>query len=644
MYFLQESFDSTTFDRLINNIRVHCKRNANPPLPVFSIEQQPNMTTVETSVRKIPIPSRKISLTCQNVQVPFKNTDTPITNTSSITTIKSPPNSHRRHLLTTSSSLPSSFTHCKSKKTKKTGSHFADTSKNRLKSPLPSPIVSPLASPSRSRFQVSKVNEPKMSCSSVELSPSPTFFPSSRFSVTRVTQLAPQSSNLLTPSSASSTLSDSALSSSSTSLDSIDHHMNVSMSSTDSFDFILRNVPVIEAKYTKFPDDSKIQKDSGKKEVSKLNDSLSSLEISVSSQDSLNLSQKEQVSRKVSSNEGTLTNSPCKSPDSDAVDVPKSKTNEKRTRKNSWINVSKGESNYPATLDKLLSLFQPTNISQIFNRSSPDSQKKEESVGQTKRENTVGNLFAMVGLGTKKESPENIDIQFKPNILQQNQCSDITFLEHTVPVDNLPNELKREVKENISPDNTITASSVSNLKPLLSPVLLRQVEEPAVQQKVIFELGGEDQDEISSTNTMQSDPLQNLTDTSTVMLQSLSKDPNEYMNTPLTEYSKINQICLTGFGLGNIARDSLSIIKGGANTSQDSMRSLDSLPEFEQYDSNSDILKQTINPLEPLNAVANHEANKDLSQMEVETNSDQLKDDEITIKENDIQKISTVYY
>lgn len=604
---------------------------------MFSIEQQPNMTTVETSVRKIPIPSRKISLTCQNVQVPFKNTDTPITNTSSITTIKSPPNSHRRHLLTTSSSLPSSFTHCKSKKTKKTGSHFADTSKNRLKSPLPSPIVSPLASPSRSRFQVSKVNEPKMSCSSVELSPSPTFFPSSRFSVTRVTQLAPQSSNLLTPSSASSTLSDSALSSSSTSLDSIDHHMNVSMSSTDSFDFILRNVPVIEAKYTKFPDHSKIQNESGNKEISKLNDSLSSLEISVSSQESLNLSQKEQVSRKVSSNEGTLTNSPCKSPDSDAVDVPKSKTTEKRTRKNSWINVSKGESNYPATLDKLLSLFQPTNISQIFNRSSPDNQKREESVGQTKRENTVGNLFAMVGLGTKKESPENIDIQFKPNILQQNQCSDTTFLEHTVPVDNLPHELKREVKENISPDNTITASSVSNLKPQSSPVLLKQMEEPAVQQKVIFELGGEDQDE----NTMQSDLLQKLTDTSTMMVRSSqSKDPSEH----ITECSKINQICLTGFGLGNIARDSLSIIKGGANTSQDSMRSLDSLPEFEQYDSNSDILKQTINPLEPLNAVANHEANKDLSQMEVEKNSDQLKDDEITIKENDIQKISPVYY
>lgn len=409
--------------------------------------------------------------------------------------------------------------------------------------------------------------------------------------------------------------------------------MNVSMSSTDSFDFILRNVPVLEAKYTKYPD--KIPKEPSNNEISKLNESLSSLEISLSSQESLNMPEKEQVPQRVSSNEGTLTNSPCKSPDSDAVDVPKTKTNEKRTRKNSWINVPKGESNYPATLDKLLSLFQPTNISQMFNRSSPDSLRKEEPVVQSKRENTVGNLFAMVGLGTKKESPENIETQVKSNVLQQNHPYDITSVEHTVSVDHLPNELKREVKENISPDNTITASSVSNIKPQLPPVLIEQVEEPVVHHKVIFELGGEDQDDVSSMNTVQSD-------SSTMVVQ--TQDPSEHINTPPTDCSKIVQMGLTGFGLGNIARDSLSIIKGGANTSQDSMRSLDSLPEFEQYDTiSNDVIKQTINPLEPLNVVSNPEVKKEL--VEVENNPNQLKDNnEIPMKESDIQKINPVYY
>lgn len=408
--------------------------------------------------------------------------------------------------------------------------------------------------------------------------------------------------------------------------------MNVSMSSTDSFDFILRDVPVIEAKYqTKIP-----PKELCNKEIPKLNDSLSSLEISLSSQESLDLSQKEHVPQKLSSNEGTLTNSPCKSPDSpttDVVDVPKAKNNEKRTRKNSWMNVSKGESNYPATLDKLLSLFQPTNISQMFNRSSPDNLKKEEPIVQTtKRDNTVGNLFAMVGFGTKKESPDNTQDQIRSNILQQNQSSEITLVEHQVPVDNLPNELKREVKENISPDNTITASSVSNVKPQQSPPVLLEEEQPVVvQHKVIFELGGEDQDDASSTNTIQSEGLQ-MDDSSTTVVMP-SKDP--------TDCSRNTQnIGLIGYGLGNIARDSLSIIKGGANTSQDSMRSLDSLPEFEQYENEGPSKQPPLIHFDPLPPPP---PNPEPSQREVEHNQVQVKDDEVT-SSKETPNINPVYY
>lgn len=611
---MQESFDSTNFNRLITNIRAHCKRNFSMPLQVLSNDQQqPTMTRVESSVRKIPTPSRKISLTCQNVQVPLKNTDT---NTSSITTIKSPTNNSRKHLLTTSSSLPSSFTHCK--KAHKKSSHFIDASKNRLKSPLPSPIVSPLASPSRNRFQVSKVNESKMSCSSVELSPSPTSYSSSRFSVTRVAH----SSNLLTPSSACSTLSDSALSSSSTSLDSIDHHneLNVSMSSTDSFDMILRNVPMVEANYSKYPDYTNITRDTGVKEALKLNDSLSSLEISLSSQESLDIPQKEENPQKVSSNEGTLTkNSPSRSPENEILDFQKPKTSDKRTRKTS--------SNYPATLDKLLNLFQPTNISQMFNRSSPDSIKKDDSIMHTKRDNTVGNLFAMVGLGTKKDNSENAENQTKSNVLQQNVFSDINLPEHTLYVDSLSNDLKKEVKENISPDNTITASSVSNMK--LEPFItvLSKEEETVSPHKVVFELGGEDQDEIPLSLIMQSEAVQNSSDFSATLMHPQPKDQNKHLYTS------------SGTGLGNIARDSLSIIKGGVNTSQDSMRSLDSLPEFEQFDCKNDaqpIIQFKTNNVDTTSEKSFHG--------EVEKNCNQLTSDAKNNKKEEVQNISPVYY
>uniref|UniRef100_A0A336LT99 CSON000682 protein n=1 Tax=Culicoides sonorensis TaxID=179676 RepID=A0A336LT99_CULSO len=651
---LSDSFDSTSFNRLINNIRAHCKRNLSPPVSISNSEQQPNLTTVEASVRKIPIPSRKISLTCQNVPPQqIKNTDMPTTIPSSITTIKSPPNNNRRNLLTTSSSLPSSFSHHSTKIGRKHKQSSHDTSKNRLKSPLPSPIVSPLASP-RNRFQVSKVNESKLSCSSVELSPSPTFFPTSRFSVTRV-NLPPTSSSLLTP---SSTLSDSALSSSSTSLDSMDQHndMNVSMSSTDSFDFILRDVPSIETKYIKCPDSIKeIQPlPCSDKENIKINDSLSSLEISVSSQDSLDIPQEEFLSPKVSSNEGTLTNSPCKSPENElnvVVEAPRStttqKTNDKRTRKNSWMNVSKGESTYPATLDKLLSLFQPTNISQIFNRSSPDSLKKEEL--QTKKEtNTVGGIFAMVGFGnsTKREIPDNIETlqPIMTNVLQPNQSSDstgisVTQVEQAVSVDNLSNALKNEVKENISPENTITATSVTNIKPqsqINVPVLVEEEtpEQINLEHKVIFELGGED--DVSSSAADQNELLKNASETSTLVK---SNNPNEILITPSTEYSKVVQIGLTGFGLGNIARDSLSIIKGGVNTSQDSMRSLDSLPEFEQYETNNEENKESGNMPGDIQ-INTEQLNKETPQKEEEVSSEssqQVNEEGNTVNRNESQ-------
>lgn len=328
--------------------------------------------------------SRKISLTCQNV----KRTSSPpppfSSHPSSVTTIKSPPTTHPICTLSSPSSvLSSTLSVCSSKKK---SVKSKSKSLNRLKSPLPSPIVSPLPSPSRNRFQVSKVADASLSPGSFSTGSSPTFFPNSRFSVTRVV-LPPTppvkntSLSLMTDSAMSSSVESPDMevkrymNDSCSSLDS-NNDLNVSMSSTDSFDLILRDVPPIEV--------GPLRKSTLTETPSyRLNDSLSSFEASgASSTESLIVGSADEP-KVISSNEGTLTNSPC-----DKVDAPPAvaetvrsdatATPANRSRKNSWIPNPMSKSNsdnntssgYPATLDKLFSLFQhPT---AIFQRSSPD--------------------------------------------------------------------------------------------------------------------------------------------------------------------------------------------------------------------------------------------------------------------------------
>lgn len=609
-------------------------------------------TSVEPTVRTLPnkthrhrssyLTSRKISLTCHNVLYPSISPTMDSSNIASNSTVKSPSNNNRTQVFDLlscpsssleSSSLPVSVHSSKSSPPTNKNNHKkkfnrpCDSSKNRLKSPIPSPMVSPLASPSRSRFQVSKVAEAGGESSSVGrntgLSPSPrslsrgsspSFFSNSRFSVTRVTLppapvKATSASNLLTPTL--NNLMDSSLSSSvespdmevkrymndscsSSSLDSIDRQndLNVSMSSTDSFDFILRDVPPIETGPLAFA----ITVPTGIMPNNKINDSLSSLEISASSQESLEIP--EEDSPKVSSNEGTLTNSPCIADikiddvlnnESGSTKI-KQTTEEKRTRKNSWINsMSKCDSGYPATLDKLFSLFQPNNISTLFNRTSPDMVKKEESVTLSRKESPMGGLFAWATGGSRKESPDNtLEQSMSDNklskILQPNLSLDGTFTEHnvSVSVDTIPKQFKNEVKENISPENTITASNISDIKTQKSTSVL----ESKPENKVIFELGDDDSDNDTEVDLTESDKT--LAETSVIAHH--EEDDDDIMplirNAPKMSENIPPINTPTSYSLGQIARDSLSIIKGGVNTSQDSMRSLDSLPEFEQFDNN----------------------------------------------------------
>lgn len=452
-------------------------------------------------------------------------------------------------------------------------------------------------------------------------------------------------------------LSDSALSSSvespdmevkrymndscsSCSLDSMDHNhdLNVSMSSTDSFDLLLRDVPPIETgplQKTNLASTTTI-KNSG---TSRMHDSLSSFEVSASSQESLD-DVSADISPKVSSNEGTLTNSPCDKDVSSSSPIK-----DKRIRKTSWIpnpmlmnnktdttNNPTGGSAYPATLDKLFSLFQ--NPSAIFQRSSPDTVRKDDSSPSSRKESPMGGLLAWAtGNGsntitTIKRDGDGISLEpispfIKTNILQPNQSPENTVTgqqQHSVPAEIISKELKKEVKENISPENTITTSSVTSKKIQTSSTTTEPVQSvlETPNKNVIFSLGDDDFDEeelfslsedlepstilrTRVTNTSNSVALKDDTNKSTQLaLQVAVSTPtimtvatnnpstptttvitNATTNTTKTDTGNNNSSSSHAVGLGNIARDSLSIIKGGVNTSQDSMQSLESLPEFE---------------------------------------------------------------
>ena len=122
-----------------------------------------------------------------------------------------------------------------------------------------------------------------------------------------------------------------------------------------------------------------------------------------------------------------------------------------RTRKTSWIPANQ------ATIDKLMSIFQ----NPFSRQSSPHDQHADErrtegesghgghGGGQQRKDNSLGNLFnwaagSASGGGTKKEATESV----------------ATPKEVEVGGELISESLMNEIKENISPEQTITASSV----------------------------------------------------------------------------------------------------------------------------------------------------------------------------------------
>lgn len=371
------------------------------------------------------------------------------------------------------------------------------------------------------------------------------------------------------------------------SLDSIDRvqDLNTSMSSMESYDILMGASGSSNAKPNvalKTESSSSSLESAGS---TKIDNNASSLEVSTCSNESIYGSQEFPV---LKSNEGTLTNSPVSpcsgdTPTGKESASPKTTTDEKRVRKTSWI--SRGDA-VPATLDKLLSIFHhPGNL--FFTRSNNgDAANKKETSPQattplqqqenkppSRKESPMGGLFAW----TKKENvfDECDNRSMSADALATLSASSVKLLksplqsnvspEHTinavdsVAIDAIPIKLKQDVKENISPEHTVTVDSMTNLqaKPVPLPATPPTHERNVAPEKVHFEVGGnEDEDD-------EEDALE----------QALAASQQHSVHMQNVALGR----ALT---LGQITRDSLSILRGSSNNSQDSMRSLESLSEI----------------------------------------------------------------
>lgn len=409
------------------------------------------------------------------------------------------------------------------------------------------------------------------------------------------------------------------------SLDSIDRgqDFNTSFSSMESYE-ILRDHkfstdigkhlqrPKVESAVVK--DSSDALADNVKQMKSE--SSASSLEASTCSNDSIYGSQEFPV-LKISSNEVTLTNSPV-SPCSGNISLsdkdrlsPKPDDKQQRVRKTSWI--SRGDA-VPATLDKLLSIFHhPSNL--FFTRTNNgDVAKKESQVQQPQAQQQSQSQTQENKPPSRKESPsglfawtrkENVFADVDSNISPEN-----TITPETVGADAIPVQLKQDLenKENTSPEHTITAESIAkpttNQSP--SPETAPKVEKPAVASstesvasaaavaaaaavaeadKVHFEVGGDDDEDDDddeydgNKNEFPRKVQVNAPDEPSQVQTETQPEATATRAMPVNVISATNHVG-KALGLGQITRDSLSILKGSSNNSQDSMRSLESLSEI----------------------------------------------------------------
>ncbi|CRK96223.1 CLUMA_CG009650, isoform A [Clunio marinus] len=338
-------------------------------------------------------------------------------------------------------------------------------SRLRTPSPLQSPISSPLQSPSRSRFQVSRVSESSSGVSSKltsstspspsSSSSSPTFFPSnSRFRVITVSE--PYSK---------------------TKLDVVSQNKLMRSESkpeqSKEIDIPLKSSQSAPAKFiapSNFYNNSSL---------------LSSPSIDQLDYEVKNFIDIDSCSSFSSSIESIDRQTDLSSTESfDLVD--KSPIVVEPLKITSWI---KSE-NYPATLDKLLNLFQhPTSI---FVKTSPEStlssspstglaaksvklsqakDEKEKNIGMGQKENSFSGFFnSLVNMAHKKggNDEKNETSTILQNISPENTVGKVSASSQMI-LESLPKSVKQELKENISPDNTVSFSGIEKQQHQRSP-------------------------------------------------------------------------------------------------------------------------------------------------------------------------------
>lgn len=477
---------------MLTSIRAQCRRNEQP------LEPRDPIKPTAKRARSAFLPSRKISLTCS---------------TRSPLDLMCAGGKPERQLLDTN---------------RKTGGRL----RSPLPSPNPSPSASPVPSPSRSRFQVSRVIEgasPLTPPSSTSSSPTNSIT-SSRFRVTTIKEQKPVTPTPLptpiivekivvaekveakvesidSPDMEVSRFLTADDNSSIGSADSFDrgHDLNTSLSSTDSLD-IMGGEPVVVF---------------GQK-----------LKGSLSSQESLSDSTQQESFCSMSSNENTLTNSIQLV----AKDLPKMggvRSPEKRVRKTS----SRTQTPNPQGFDKILQIFQNpvTLIAHKMERKMDIEGQENVSPASSiasslvpRRDSPIGELLARVtGSGKKETSSEDVTpVEMQPTTVLQANVSPENVAGapeiDVVAADCIPVALKQEIKENISPEHTITASNVDFLQDAITQAT-----------KVKFEVGSGDED------TEMDDPGER-------------DDPGSPLEMPTVDDSH---------SLGQITRDSLSILK-----------------------------------------------------------------------------------
>jgi hypothetical protein len=532
--------------RLVALIRQQCSYNENPP----ELQQETTTTSTNTPRAPLRpkrananLTTRKISLTCTSVKV------SPKQQSQLLEPIKKQSNNRLRSPSPTLSPSPSSPLASPSRSRFQV-SRVSESSSSGVSSKSPSsssssPTFFPPAPIPHSRFRVVSVSEP-ITKRIENMPPLPPKVVELKMESSKEIDIpAPKStSSSFLSSSMSSSIASSqsceqldscydvkrfidlgdSCSSFSSSIESIDHHTDVS--SNESFDMIEKSPTAIKSSGNKNPSndfyldnellvDAKVK---GEIVLSNENTLTVSTSSSSSSNEGKNKRNKKQSLFKFKYFLGlTLTtNSP--------TDLsPKQDTN-KRNRKTSWIQSAIGAStkekecgSYPATLDKLLNLFH--HPSSLFTKSSPPADSNtlssspasssslvsfskpptatittsksatstKESLGLGQKENSISGIInSIVALTSHKKDLGANECAILQNISPENSV-DKSSSNTQMLLESIPKCIKTELKENISPENTISCDTFATLeqKPL---------------GKVLFVVGDEDDSTTSVTD------------------------------------------------------------------------------------------------------------------------------------------------